>query len=668
MVEKAENIIENIERLRLLSDKYPNIQNASTELINLNAICNLPKGTEHFISDLHGEFETFRHIMNNASGTIREKVDLIYDSILSSSERDKLSTLIYYPQEKLSEITAEGGNTAEWYSITLNRLIEVCRLVSSKYTRSKVRKALPEDFAYIIEELLHNNLNDNNKVFYYKNIIDTIIKIDRADAFIVALCSTIKRLAVDHLHIVGDIFDRGSRADLILDYLMDYHSLDIEWGNHDVLWMGAASGSEACIAVALNNSINYNNFQFLEEGYGINLRPLALFSAETYKNSEIDCFIPNSINNSEKYSLNDVNITAKMNKAITVIRLKLEGQIIKRHPEFNMNDRLILDKIDYDKASVNINGKTYKMKDSYFPTVDKYNPYELSAEETVLINQLKSAFLHSEKLQKHMEFLYNNGSLYKIYNSNLLLHGCIPLNKDGSLMEFKINDFDFYGKELLDYMDFLARTSYYSNQNSAEKLNGQDYLWFLWCGKNSPLFGKDKMTTFERLFIDDSKTWEEEKNAYYKFSERQDGCIKLLKAFGLKSDYSHIINGHVPVRSKDGQKPIRANGRLIVIDGGFCKAYQPTTGIAGYTLIYNSYGIRLCAHEPFGGIELAVKNNTDIHSTSVISEKVVDRIKVGQTDKGKQILSTINDLNLLISAYRQGLIKERFYVYHKELV
>lgn len=659
MIKNKTKVVDDLGRLELLAEKYPTVQSASTELINLQAISSLPKGTEHFISDLHGEYETFKHIMNNASGAIREKVDLIYGNILPSEERAKLSTLIYYPREKLQEIAQEKLNTNEWYKITLNRLVEVCKLVASKYTRSKVRKALPEDFAYIIDELLHNSYHDPNKAFYYSNIILTIIKTNRADAFIVAICDTIKKLVVDHLHILGDIFDRGPRPDLILDSIMTHHSLDIQWGNHDVIWMGAACGSDACIAVVLNNSILYNNLEFLEEGYGINLRPLALFAEETYKDADIKCFMPRNTNFiyqncTEKELIN----AARMHKAIAVMRFKLEGQIIKRNPLFAMDSRLLLDKIDYKEKTVDINGKICNIEDIDFPTVDKNNPYELSKEEERLIGQLRSAFLHSDKLQKHIKFLYDKGNLYKIYNKNLLLHGCVPLNPDGTMVEFKIGGKKLSGQEFLDYAESVARDAYFAEEGSKEKEFGKDLLWFLWCGKNSPLFGKDKMTTFERLLIKDKELWHEEKNAYYTLSKREKVCVSLLKAFGINKEYSHIINGHVPVRCKDGEKPVRANGRLIVIDGGFCRAYQPTTGIAGYTLIYNSFGMRLCSHEPFEGTKKAIKENTDIYSTSVVSERVKERITVGETDVGKQLLSTIKDLEVLLAAYRLGTIKE----------
>lgn len=658
---KSLKVVEDLGWLNLLAEKYPNVQSASTELINLQAITNLPKGTEHFISDLHGEYETFRHIINSASGAIKEKVDLLFSNILDSSERAKLSTLIYYPEEKLKEILLDPDlDTKEWYRITLNRLIMVCRLIASKYTRSKVRKALPKDFAYIIEELIHNSYADPNKAFYYTNIVDTIIKTQRADAFIIAVCNTIKRLIVDHLHILGDIFDRGQRPDEIMDSIINYHSIDIQWGNHDVIWMGAAAGSNACIAVVLNNSILYNNLEFLEEGYGINLRPLAIFAAETYKNSDISCFMPRTINSIYQDSTDqDLQLAAKMYKAIAIMRFKLGGQIIKRNPDFKMRKRLFLHKINYEAKTIEVEGKTYPTKDVDFPTIDKNNPYELSPEEKKLMGQLRSAFLHSEKLQKHIKFLYDKGNLYKCFNGNLLVHGCIPLNEDGSLLEFNIGGKKRSGKEFFDYVEKVARAAYFAEEGSPEKEFGQDMLWFLWCGKDSPLFGKNKMTTFERLFIEDKSTWKEEKNSYYTFSKKERVCSFLLKSFGINKSYSHIINGHIPVKSKDGEKPIRANGRLIFIDGGFCRAYQATTGIAGYTLIYNSYGMRLSSHEKFEGTLDAIKNNTDICSTFVVSERVTTRIRVGETDKGKQILATIKDLEQLLAAYRSGLIKEQ---------
>ena len=648
-----------IDKAKFLADKYPTIQAASTEIINLRAICNLPKGTEHFISDLHGEYETFRHIINSASGVIRQKVDLLYKNILCSNERSLLSTLIYYPEEKLEQIDIDGFNTEEWYRTTLNRLIEVCRLVASKYTRSKVRKALPKDFAYIIEELLHNNYNDKNKTYYYTNIIDTIIKINRADAFIIALCNTIKRLIVDHLHIVGDIFDRGSRADIIMDYITQHHSIDIQWGNHDIVWMGAAAGCDACIVSVLSTSIVYNNLEFIEEGYGINLRKLAIFAADTYRNTDVTCFMPKSSVLSSIKKEKEVLLIAQMHKAISIIKYKLEGQIIKRNPDFDMNDRLLLDKINYENKTVTINGTEYPLKDTDFPTINKNSPYDLTEDELELVEQLRSAFLHSEKLQRHILFLYNHGSIYKCYNSHLLLHGCLPMNDDGSFMTFTFGEQKYTGKEFMDFSEKIARDAYFAKKHSDKKKFGQDFIWFLWCGKNSPLFAKDKMATFERLLVDDASTCIETKNPYYTLTQNENVCKRILDEFGLNYKYSHIINGHVPVRCKDGELPVKANGRLIVIDGGFCKAYQPTTGIAGYTLIYNSYELRLCEHKPFDGTRKAINNNHDISSTSVVSEKASTRIRVGQTDKGQEILSNIKDLEILLSAYRNGFIKEQ---------
>lgn len=658
MTVNNDSILDNLSKLQLLAEKYRNIQAASTELINLKAITELPKGTEHFVSDLHGEYETFNHIMNNASGAIREKVHLLFSSILTDQELLKFSTLIYYPEEKLEEIISTKQNTNEWYKVTLNRLIEVCRLVASKYTRSKVRKALPKDFAYIIEELLHNSYDDPNKSFYYMNIIDTIIEIKRGNAFIIALCNTIKRLVVDHLHVLGDIYDRGPRPDIIMDSLIEHHSIDIQWGNHDAVWLAAASGSPACIATVISNAISYNNLKFLEEGYGINLRPLAMFAAEIYAKSDISAFKLKSIENNENLTYQELTLLSKMYKAMSIIKFKLEGQIIKRNPHFNMEDRLLLDKINYISGTINISDKMYKLKDIDFPTVIKEDPYMLTYEENKIINQLQSAFLHSEKLQRHIKFLYSHGSIYKCFNSNLLLHGCIPINDDGSLLKFFADSKYLKGKEFLDYVENIIRNSYLQKEHNDIKVYSEDLLWFLWCGRHSPLFGKDKMATFERLFIEDKDTHIEKMNPYYNYSKNESFCINILNLFGLKNNYSHIINGHIPVKSKDGEHPVRANGKLISIDGGFCRAYQKTTGIAGYTLIFNSFGMKLCSHEPFEGTKKAIKNNSDIFSTDVISEKAIQRIRVLQTDKGKKLLNMIEDLKLLIYAYRMGIIKE----------
>ena len=649
--------VSDLRYLQLLARQYPTVQAASTEIINLQAILNLPKGTEHFLSDLHGEYEAFTHILNNASGAVREKVDILFENTLTRDERGQLATLIYYPEEKLKELSGRTEDLNEWYKITLHRLIELCRLVTSKYTRSKVRKALPRDYAYIIDELLNTNYEVHNKKEYYENIISTIISIDQAQNFIVALCDVIKRLVVDHLHIVGDIFDRGPRADIILDMLMEHHSVDIQWGNHDVLWMGAATGSRTCVATVLNNSITYNNLEVIETGYGISLRPLALFANEVYEGTDCSCFAARTLD-ATSFNAKDLALAARMHKAIAIILFKLEGQMILRNPEFGMSDRLLLDKIDYERGTVRIGGREYPLSDCDFPTVDRERPYELSEEEAALMVQLSAAFQSSEKLQRHVKFLYSKGGLYKCYNSNLLFHGCIPMNPDGSFMKFSIGCREKSGKAFLDHAESVARQGYYAKEDSKEKQFGRDFLWFLWCGRNSPLFGRDHITTFERALVKDEAVWVEEKNPYYSYYNDEQVCERILAEFGLAGPHCHIINGHVPVKSKDGENPIKAGGRLVVIDGGFCRAYQKTTGIAGYTLIYNSWGIRLASHQPFEGLEHAVRQNSDIVSTSVVFERMESRIKIAETDIGAELKKNVEDLKWLLSAYRMGFIKE----------
>lgn len=647
--------MDDLRYLRLLAKQYPSIGATSTEIINLQAILNLPKGTEHFISDIHGEVEAFIHICNNASGVIREKVDMLFDNIISTEERAVLSTLIYYPEAKLKEFAQADKLCEEWYRITLNRLLKICRLVSSKYTRSKVRRSLPADFSYIIEELLNTNYDLPNKEEYYENIIASIIEIGRADNFVTALCTSIKSLVVDRLHIVGDIFDRGPRADIVMDTLMKQSEVDIEWGNHDVLWMGAASGSRTCIAVTLNNSITYNNLEVIETGYGISLRPLALFANEYYSDSDVSVFMP-KLYTKGCYKPEDMLLVARMHKAIAIIQFKLEGQIIGRNPCFNMEERRLLDKINFDKGTVLIDGKEYALTDTQFPTLDTEHPYALSPEESELMQQLKFSFLNSEKLSSHVKFLYAKGALYTCYNSNLLYHGSIPMNEDGSFMELSINGKWLFGKALMDYCDLVARQGYHAKLNSHERQFGKDFLWFLWCGKDSPLFGRKKATTFERLFVQDKDSWTEEKNSYYKYCEKEEACVGILAEFGLFGEHCHIVNGHVPVRTKDGESPIKANGRLIVIDGGFCRAYQATTGIAGYTLIYNSYGIRISSHEPFNGRDDAIKNNKDILSRATVFDRATSRIKVLETDEGQMIEKRIVELKKLLAAYYDGAI------------
>lgn len=650
-------ISDNLRYLELLSKQYPTINEASTEIINLQAILNLPKGTEHFLTDIHGEYEPFIHVLKNASGVIKRKIEDLFGNSLMQSEKKSLATLIYYPEQKLEIVLKQEENIDDWYKINLYRLIEICRYVSSKYTRSKVRKALPKDFTYIIEELLHEQPKGIDKYEYYEQIIRTIIDTDRSKEFIVALSKLIQRLVIDRLHILGDIFDRGPGADIIMDTLVEYHSVDIQWGNHDILWMGAACGSDVCIANVIKNSLKYANLDTLENGYGINLLPLATFSMDFYKDHPCNIFLP-KMDCDKKYSINEINLIAQMHKAIAIILFKLEGQVILRHPEFNMNHRLLLNKINYAEGTINLNGKTHKLKDSFFPTIDPKNPYELTYDEKELIDKLKTSFINSDKYNKHVRFLYSNGSLYLKFNSNLLYHGFIPLNEDGSFKNVKIADKEYNGKELLDKLDMLAREAYFS-KGKDDSDNKEDIMWYLWCGASSPLFGKDRMTIFEQYFIEEKETHYEKKDPYFSLRDNEDICKKILKEFGLSSPESHIINGHMPVEEKNGESPIKANGTLLVIDGGFSKAYQPKTGLAGYTLIYNSFGLQLVSHQPFESTEAAIKEETDILSTTLLLEQVVNRKRVEDTDVGVTLKQQIDDLKMLLNAYRKGLIKQQ---------
>ena len=650
---------EELRYLKLLAQKYPTVQAASTEIINLQAILNLPKGTEHFISDIHGEYEAFLHILNSCSGVIKEKIDEVFASSISKAERDQLATLIYYPQEKLELVAQQEVDLDEWYRITLHRLIEVCRLVSSKYTRSKVRKALPKDYAYIIDELLHTRYDEADKKEYFENIISTILSIGRAPSFITALCQVIKRLAVDHMHIVGDLFDRGPRADIILDSLMDYHSVDIQWGNHDILWMGAASGSRTLVATVLSNSIHYNNLEVIETGYGISLRPLSIFANEVYQNCDTHRFaVKLTGEDKEHISQKDQLLSARMHKAITVILFKLEGQKILRHPEYGMEDRLLLDKIDYANRCITIGDVTYPLEDCDFPTVDPADPYTLTEEENQVIDQLTASFRRSEKLQKHVRFLYSKGSMYLCYNGNLLFHGCIPMTADGKLMSFTIGGHERSGRDFLNYAEKAARKAYYDAPGSTERQLGMDFLWWLWAGRNSPIFGRDRMTTFERRLIKDESAWTEPKNSYYALYQDPAVCDMLLKEFGLEGPHCHIINGHIPVKAKKGESPIKGGGKLVVIDGGFCKAYQPTSGIAGYTLIFNSWCFRIVSHQPFAGQQDAIENNHDIANSSDVFERLGSRMRISQTDIGRTLQAQSDDLCLLLEAYRSGAVTE----------
>ena len=638
-----------------LSELFPSIAAASTEIINLQAIVNLPKGTEHFLTDIHGEYEAFAHVLKNGSGSVKRKVDDVFANTMSSRDKQTLATLIYYPREKMERIREEEQNMDDWYKIMLYRLIEVAKRSASKYTRSKVRKALPKDFAYVIEELITEKSGMTDKESYYNSIISTIIQIGRAEKFIVALCELIQRLVVDHLHIVGDIYDRGPGPHLIMDKLMEYHSVDIQWGNHDILWMGAAAGQKCCIANVIRICARYGNLDILEDGYGINLLPLATFAWKQYAKDPCECFLLKGQDNCKPQVL---ELNMKMHKAISVIQFKVEGQAAELYPEFGFQRRNFLDKINYEEGTITIGGKIYQLLDDYFPTIDPKNPYQLSAEEEEIMNRLVKAFQSCEKLQRHMRFLLNKGSLYKIYNSNLLYHGCVPLNDDGSLRKVKIYGKSYQGRTLYDVMESYVRKGFFA-VDPDEKKKGRDLMWYIWQGANSPLFGKDKMATFERYFLAEKELWKEKKNAYYLLLEDENVMNGILDEFGLDREISHIINGHVPVKTKNGENPVKCGGKVLVIDGGFSKAYQKETGIAGYTLIYNSYGLILAAHDPFESTEAAIEKERDIHSDSVIVKRTLERKTVGDTDVGKVLKERIADLEALLDAYRSGQIIEK---------
>lgn len=647
---------EELRYLERLGELYPTIGKASTEIINLQSILNLPKGTEHFLSDLHGEYDAFSHVLRNGSGAVRKKIDEVFGHTLSNSDKRSMATLIYYPKEKMEIIRKQEEDMENWYKITLYRLIEVCKRTASKYTRSKVRKALPADYAYVIEELITEKAEVLDKEAYYDAIVNTIIEIGRAENFIIALAELIQRLVVDHLHILGDIYDRGPGPHFIMDRLMEYHSLDIQWGNHDVVWMGAAVGQKACIATVVRNSIRYGNLDILEDGYGINMMPLATFAMEVYKGDPCKAF---ELKNSASYTVTEEELGRKMHKAIAILQFKLEGQLLKKNPDFQMEDRCLLHRIDPEKGTVTLaDGQEYPLLDTCFPTVDWEHPYDLTQEEKDVMERLDSAFRNCEKLQKHVRFLLDKGGLYKVYNGNLLFHGSIPLNEDGSLKEVNIYGEVYKGKKLYDVLEAYVRRAFYSvDQTEQEK--ARDILWYIWAGPNSPLFGKDKMSTFERYLIADEETHKEKKNAYYRLLEREDVVIAMLEEFGLDPREGHIINGHVPVHQSDGESPVKCNGKVIVIDGGFSKAYRKVTGIAGYTLIYNSYGLSLSAHEPFTSAEAAVLQENDIVSNKVAVSSTSRRRLVGDTDTGAALKERIAELRRLLEAYRQGMIKEK---------
>ena len=639
-----------------LAESYPSIASAATEIINLQSILNLPKGTEHFISDVHGEYEAFDHVMRNGSGAVRRKIEDVFANTLSERDKRALATLIYYPDEKIEVVAKEEKDMNDWYRTTLYRLIEVSKRAASKYTRSKVRKALPKDFAYVIEELITEKAELQDKEAYYSEIVSTIIDIGRAESFIVALCELIQRLVVDHLHIVGDIYDRGPGPHFIMDKLMEYHSVDIQWGNHDVLWMGAAAGQISCIANVVRICARYANLDILEDGYGINLLPLANFAIEVYADDPCSCF---KIKGDDDASKREQSMNLRIHKAITVIQFKLEGQLIKRHPEYHMEERLLLDKIDYAKGTVKIRGKEYELLDKSFPTIDPKDPYRLTKEEADIMERLRKAFIRCEKLQKHMVFMLKKGGLYKVFNENLLYHGCVPLNEDGTFMEATMDGKKYSGKALYDALDTQIRKAFFAVKEE-ERVKARDILWFTWENAASPLFGKDRMATFERQFLAEKETHVEKKNRYYSLLEDEEAMNRILVEFGLNPENPecHIINGHVPVHQSEGENPVKCGGKVIVIDGGFAKAYQKVTGIAGYTLTFNSHGIRLVAHEPFKTREEAIVSEKDIHSEIVVEHKMIERVLVGDTDTGRRLRLRIEELKELLRAYRDGTIRE----------
>ena len=641
--------------LKRLSELYPTIAKASTEIINLQAILNLPKGTEHFLTDIHGEYQAFSHVLKNGSGSVRRKIEDVFGNTVSSKDKQALATLIYYPGEKMERIRKSEENLEDWYKITLYRLIEVCKCAASKYTRSKVRKALPPEFSYVIEELITEKAEVTDKESYYNSIVSTIIDLGRAEECIAAFAQVIQRLTVDHLHILGDIYDRGPGPHIIMDKLMEYHSVDIQWGNHDVLWMGAAAGQRACIANVIRICARYGNLDILEDGYGINLLPLAAFAMDTYREDPCSCF---ALKSAPAHGEGERAMDMRMHKAISVIQFKVEGQASRRNPDFHLEGRNLLHKINFQEGTVEVDGKTYEMLDTNFPTVDPEDPYALSEAEEEIMERLGQAFTNCAKLQEHMRFLLNKGSLYKVYNKNLLYHGCVPLTEEGQLKEAEVCGKKCKGAGLYQLLEEYVRKGFYAEEVS-EREKGRDLMWYIWQGQDSPLFGKDKMATFERYFLKEKETHAEKKNPYYRYLEDPRVVTGILKEFGLEGEESHIINGHVPVRLKDGESPVKCGGKVLVIDGGFSKAYQKETGIAGYTLIYNSYGLILAAHEPFESTESAIEKETDIHSDSIVVKKTLQRKKVGDTDIGTELKEQIRDLEELLSAYRSGRLTEK---------
>ena len=646
----------NLKYLQLLSEKYPSIQQASTAIINFSASLQLPKGTEHFLSDIHGENEAFQHVVRNGAGSILRKIDEMFANSMSKPERRNLATLIYYPELKAPLMLQSVTDRDEWSRLTLVRLVKFARRLSAKYRRDTVRNFLSSHVSETVEELLYDQEGIEHKAAYYQSQIDTIVSTGSAQTFITCLAELIQHLAVERLHVIGDIYDRGPGAHLIFDALMEHHQVDIQWGNHDILWMGAAAGSEACIANVIRTSLRYGNMETLENGYGISILPLASFALETYQDDPCERFIP-KVPVDGQFTSQEIRLMAQMQKAMTIIQLKLESQVIKRCPHYQMDDRLLLDKIDYERGVITLEGSEYPLLDSNFPTIDPSSPDALSAEEQSVVEKLVLSFANSKKLQQHTRFLFSTGSLYLVHDGNLLYHGCIALNDDGQFRAFNVDGQSFAGKAFVDRVDRLARQGYFAD-NPAQKRYGMDVMWFLWCAPMSPLFGKERMATFERYFIADKSTHVEKRNAYYALRDTDETASKILAEFGLDPATGHIVNGHVPVKVTKGERPIKANGKLIVIDGGFSKAYQSETGIAGYTLISNSRGLLLASHQPFESTQKAVSEEVDIDTETEIIHTHPSRMRVRDTDRGREIQHQIDELEALLHAYREGLIKE----------
>lgn len=651
----------DLKYLRLLAKQFPSSAAVATEIINLQAILSLPKGTEHFLADIHGEYEAFIHVLKNASGNIKIKVNELFSGRVREQEIRELCTLIYYPKESLARIRErEGEGMNNWYLVALNQLIKVCQRVTEKYTRSKVRKALPPQYSYIIQELLHEDgMNQQQKSTYLTSITRSIIETGQADDFIIALSETIQRMAIDHLHVVGDVYDRGPGAHIIMDKLMDYHQVDVQWGNHDMLWMGAAVGNAACMANVVRIALRYTNLETLEAGYGINLLPLARFAMETYKKDPCERF---KSKNKEAHTLYDeksLYMLSQMHKAISIIQFKLEAAIIARRPEYKMDDRNLLHGIDKKAGTITLpGGEVYPLLDKNFPTIDPNKPYELSPEEQDVVDRLMQSFTQSEKLRKHISFLYRKGGMYLAYNQNLLFHASLPMTEDRQFKPVMVGRAHYSGRELMEQVDAMVRLAHWANGEHPDHQLAIDYMWYLWCGPDSPLFDKSAMTTFERYFIADKKTHHEAKGYYYIYRLEEQVCEQILAEFGLSGPDTHIINGHVPVKASKGENPLQAGGKLMLIDGGFSKAYQSDTGIAGYTLIFNSHGLKLVKHDPFSSTRQAIEDMEDIESESVVSEFSSHRMRVRDTNKGKVLIEQVEDLKCLLQAYKEGLIKE----------